>query len=412
MPTEIEILNRLINIKDYVIDSASTVFDEQSKIVKLYMLPQREAICNHCGCLCEQVKDRHLRKYRDLFFGVWKAEIWIQKRRVVCRTCGIKSERTQFADERSNFTRRFEISVFRDTIEEPIAKVSTRWCISWDATRNIERKYLQIWEQYKGPPRKVKWLGIDEICFGSKDNLYTIVSDLERGEVLGLISGNCTGSIDSFFKHMGIAFCNGVRAVCIDMWKAFATSVQNNCKNARIVYDKFHIIRHLNNAVDEVRRSEFFRKGSENREIVRGKRWLILRRWFNLSISQKSLLKEVFAINRRLAKAHYLKEIFGHLWFYKSRKWAIEFLNRWRAELRWQRLLPLEKFYSMVEKHLDGILNYCDIKIPLGLVESLNGKIKTLLRRTRGFMDERHFALRIMFMTDSQRYNFLSTFHT
>ncbi len=305
------------------------------------------------------------------------------------------------------------MSVFKDTIEEPIAKVSKRWELSWDAVKNIEHKYLQIWEKYKGPPKKVKWFGIDEICFGSKSNLYTIVSDLERGEVLGLISGNSTGSIDSFFKHIGEAFCNGIQAVCIDMWKAFDTSVRNNCKNAKIIYDKFHIMRHLNNAVDEVRRNEFFRKGNERREMIRGKRWLLLRRWFNLSVSQKHLLKDVFAMNRKLSKAHYLKEIFGHLWFYKNRTWALNFLKRWRAELRWQRLLPLEKFYSMVEKHLDGILNYCDIKLPLGLVESLNEKIKTLLRRSRGFINEQqHFALRIMFMTDSQRYNFLSGFHT
>ena len=168
MPTEIELLNRLINIKDYVIDLTTTEFDEENKTVRFFMVPQRTAICNHCGSLCDQVKDRKLRAYTDLFFGIWRAEIWIYKRRV-----------------------------------------------------------------------------------------------------------------------------------------------------------------------------------------------------------------------------------------------------KWRAELRWQRLLPLEKFYSMVEKHLDGILNYCDIKLPLGLVESLNEKIKTLLRRSRGFINEQqHFALRIMFMTDSQRYNFLSGFHT
>lgn len=412
MPTAIEIINCLIDIKGYVLDEESVTFDYEKRIVKLWMKPTQTAICDNCGKESIHIKDRREREYRDLPFGSWTAKICILKRRVECKECGVRSERVSFADQRSNYTRRLEIAVFRDTVEEPISKVSRHWSISWDATRTIEKKYLQKWERYKGPPRKVRWLGIDEICFGRKENLYTIVSNLHNGEVLGVISGNSTSSIDSFFHHVGKPFCNGIEAVCIDMWKAFTTSVNLHCPKAKIIYDKFHIIRHLNEAVDEVRREEFFRKGGEHRDIMRGNRWLLLRRWFNLTLSQKHLLKTIFTLNKKLSKAHYLKEIFGQLWNYRNRKWAIHFLHRWRSELRWQRLKPLEKFYKMIEKHLDGILNYCETKVPLGLVENINGKIKTLLRRTRGFLDERHFALRIMFMTDSTKHNFLSTLHT
>lgn len=412
MPTATEIINTLIDIKDYVIEEELVSFDHLNKTVKLWLKPTRAAVCGTCGNECTSNHDSKEREYRDLSFGSWKAQICIQKQRVKCEKCGIKSERVPFADQRSNYTRRFEIAVFKDTVEDTISNVSRRWLISWDATRYIERKYLNKWEEYKGPPHNVEWLGIDEVCFGRKDNLYTVISDLKRGEVLALVSGNSTGSIDSFFKHVGKAFCSRVKVVCVDMWKAFTTSVKEHSPKAKIIYDKFHIIRHLNESVDDVRREEFFRKGGEYRDIMRGNRWLLLRRWFNLTIKQKHLLKTIFAINRKISKAHYLKEIFGHLWNYKSRQWALHFLERWRNELRWQRLKPFEKFYSMIEKHLEGILNYCDVKIPLGLVENINGKIKTLLRRTRGFLDEKHFALRIMFMTDSTKHNFLSTLHT
>jgi transposase len=113
MPTEIEILNRLINIKDYVVDLTTTEFDEENKTVRFFMVPQKTAICNHCGSLFEQVKDRKLRWYTDLFFGIWRAEVWIYKRRVKCSKCGVRSERTQFADDRSNYTRRFECQCLR-----------------------------------------------------------------------------------------------------------------------------------------------------------------------------------------------------------------------------------------------------------------------------------------------------------
>ena len=413
MPTEIEILNSLINIKGYVVESDKTEFDIAATTVKFVMSPLHNGICGCSEKECSKVKDQHIRKYRDLEFGTWTAVIWIYKRRLKCPRCGIRSERIDFADERATCTRRLEVSVFKDTINKPIASTAQRWQLSWDAVLNIEKKYLEKWQEYKGPLKDVKWLGIDEVVFGSKDNLYTVISDLQRGEVLALVSGNSQGSIDAFFNQAGKAFCSNIEAVCVDMWKAFSTSVSNYCPNAKIVYDKFHIMRHLNNAIDEVRRQEFFRNGDENRELMRGKRWLLLlRRWYNLTMSQKHLLKDVFALNQRIAKAHYLKEIFGDLWCYTNRKWATKFLERWRKELRWQRLKPLEKFYTMVEKHINGILNYCEVKLPLGLVENINGRIKSLICRTRGFRDEKHFALRIMFMTDSTPCNFLSTIHT
>ena len=412
MPTEREILNCLVDIKGYVIDAERCETNRAERKVVFWLEPEGAGCCSCCGRPSDKVKDRKVRKYRDLNFGTWTAEIWIEKRRVICECCGVKSEQVAFADARSKCTRRLEVAVFTTIEDEPLSKISRRFGLSWDAVRCIERKYLIKWEQHKGPPKDVKWLGIDEICFGGKDNLYSVISDLAKGEVLALVSGNRQGSIDSFFTHAGAHFCNGIQAVCIDMWKAFENSVRKYCRNAKIIYDKFHIIRHLNNAIDEVRREEFFRKGGDCREMMKGKRWLLLRRWFNLSRRQKGLLKAIFMVNRKISKAHYLKEIFGHLWFYKSRAWAVKFLKRWRSELRWQRLKPLEKFYSMIERHLDGILNYCEIKLPLGLVENINGRIKTLLRRTRGFKDEKHFALRIMYMTDSTRHNFLTAFHS
>ena len=412
MPTEREILNCLVDIKGYVIEPERCETNRAERKIIFWLEPEGEGTCSCCGRPSDKVKDRKVRKYRDLHFGAWTAEIWIEKRRVICERCGVKSEQVSFADARSKCTRRLEIAVFTATVDDPLSKAARHFGLSWDAVRCIERKYLLKWEQYKGPPAGVKWLGIDEVCFGKKDNLYSVISDLEKGEVLAVVSGNSQSSIDSFFVHVGSRFCNGIQAVCVDMWKAFENSVRKYCKNAKIIYDKFHIIRHLNNAIDEVRRAEFFRKGGNCREMMKGKRWLLLRRWFNLSKSQKCLLKSVFMVNRKISKAHYLKEIFGHLWFYKSKTWALKFLKRWRSELRWQRLKPLEKFYSMIERHLEGILNYCETKLPLGLVENINGRIKTLLRRTRGFKDERHFALRIMFMTDSTTHNFLTAIHS
>ena len=151
-----------------------------------------------------------------------------------------------------------------------------------------------------------------------------------------------------------------VQAVCVDMWPAFTNSIQHWLPDARIVYDKFHIMQHANQAVDEVRRAEFFRKGGRMRGIVKGKRWLLLTRWVN----------------------------------YRYEGAMVCYLQRWMDQLRWQRLRPFQKLAEMLLDHLDGILNYFRVPVRFGVVEAINGNIKALLRRGRGYTNLRYLLLK------------------
>jgi transposase len=160
------------------------------------------------------------------------------------------------------------------------------------------------------------------------------------------------------------------------------------------VYDKFHVMQHANRAVDEVRRAEFFRKGGSLRGIVKGKRWLLLTRWVNLTAGKRRQLNELFALNRRLLKAYLLKESLDRLWDYRYAGAMTRYFKGWLDQLRWQRLKPFQKLADMLLEHFDGILNYCDTKVPLGVVEAINGNIKTLLRRGRGYKNLRYLLLK------------------
>lgn len=414
MPTAEEILNVLFDINGFVIVSELCHFDHESHSGLIFLEPEDPStgICDTCGTICRKFKDKKVRTYRDVDFGPWRITLCLEKRRVCCHNCGVRAERISFADQRSKNTRRFEIAVFKDCADDTIRKVAQRHNLSWDSTAYIENKYLNYWHSNYTQVNNVKWLGVDEMCLGRKDNVVTVISNLETGSIIGLTEGNSMFSLDSYFSRVGKAFCNKIEVVCVDMWKAFASSIERFCTNAKIIYDKFHIMRHLNNAIDEVRRIEFFRKGGFYRELVKGKRWLFLRRWFNLTAEQQGILKETLSLNSRLEKAYLLKEIFSHLWEYKRRSWALKFLERWQKALRWQRLKPLEKFLEMIKRHFDGILNYCEHKIPMGLVENVNGRIRTLFRRTRGYRNKEHFALKIMFMTSEDKNSFVNTFHT
>jgi transposase len=162
----------------------------------------------------------------------------------------------------------------------------------------------------------------------------------------------------------------------------------------RIVYDKFHILQHASRAVDEVRRAEFFRRGGAARDLVRGKRWLLVTSWLHLDRGQRRQLNALFALNRRILKAYLLKESLSHLWDYSYEGAMLRYLQKWIDQLRWQRLKPMEKLAHMLLDHLEGILNYCRTKVPMGVVEAVNGNIKALLRRGRGYRDMNYLLLK------------------
>jgi transposase len=167
----------------------------------------------------------------------------------------------------------------------------------------------------------------------------------------------------------------------VDMWEAFTKSILKWVPDCKIVFDKFHVMQHANRAVDEVRRAEFFRKGGHYRGLVKGKRWLLLSRWTNLDAGKKKLLNELFRMNRRVMKAYLLKESLDRLWSYNYEGAARRYLNRWIDQLKWQPKKPFEKLARMLLRHEEGLLNYCRMKVPFGVVEAVNGNIKALLRR-------------------------------
>jgi transposase len=128
--------------------------------------------------------------------------------------------------------------------------------------------------------------------------------------------------------------------------------------------------------------------------VVKGKRWLLLSRWVNLDTGNKRRLNTIFALNRRVMKAYVLKESLDRLWTYHYEGAMVRYLNSWIDQLKWQRLKPFEKVVQTLADHLDGILNYCRTKVPMGVLEAVNGNIKTLLRRGRGYKNLHYLLLK------------------
>ena len=187
------------------------------------------------------------------------------------------------------------------------------------------------------------------------------------------------------------------------MWEPFRLSIEEWAPGCRIVYDKFHIIQHANDAVDEVRRAEFFRKGRKMRDVIKGKKWLLLSRWKNLAKNQRGVLNRVFQLNRRVFKAYLLKESLEQLWDYRYEGAMLNYLQKWIDQLRWQRLPSFQKLAEMLLKHLEGILNYCRTKVRFGVVEAINGNIRMLINRGRGYKNMRYLLLKATHGRDQHR---------
>ena len=167
---------------------------------------------------------------------------------------------------------------------------------------------------------------------------------------------------------------------------------------AAILYGKFHVMRHLGEALDQVRKSEYARLSGPDRSFIKGQKYTLLSHRENLTLAGRQNLRKLLAANKRLNTAYLLKESFGQLWDYEREGWAQRFLDNWRASLKWQRLKPYEKLDAMIERHWHGIAAYCrpENKVSLGFGEGLNNKIRVIQRRAYGLRDEVYLRLKIL----------------
>jgi transposase len=242
-------------------------------------------------------------------------------------------------------------------------------------------------------------IGIDEISIRKGHTYRIVVSDLERRRPIWFGGDDRSeASMDQFFRFLGKKKAQGIRLAVMDMWKAFRNSTHANAPQAAILFDKFHVMKHLGEALDKVRKAEYARLSGKQRQFIKGQKYTLLSHPQNLTGTARKNLKLLLAANKRLNTAYLLKESFGQLWDYNREPWARKFFENWRASLKWQRLKPYEKFAEMIERHWDGLAAYCkpENKVSLGFVEGLNNKIRVMQRRAYGLRDEEYLRLKVL----------------
>jgi transposase len=370
---------------------------EAAKTLKLWVRRKRgnrKLVCSGCRRKLSEVYETYEREVRDLPCFEFRTTVVIELYRVRCPDCGVKTEKVPQLPSKAPFSKRFEEAVGLACESAPVRRVARQFGLSPSTVRALDLRYLKRWAASRRKPA-LRQMGIDEMYLGKKQKFLTVVSNLETGEPLWFGRERKKETLDEFLEQHLSAFQRSViRAACVDMWEPFRQSLEEWVPNCQIIYDKFHILQHASAAVDEVRRAEFFRKGGQAREIIKGKRWLLLSSWVHLDRTKKRQLNQLFALNRRVMKAYLLKESLARLWDYTYEGAMLRYLQSWIDQLRWQRLAPMEKLAAMLLKHLEGILNYCKTKVPMGVVEAVNGNIKALFRRGRGYRDLNYLLLK------------------
>jgi transposase len=323
----------------------------------------------------------------------------LEVRRVDCRQCGaVKRERLEFLVENALHAKRFALYVGRRCRSGTIRDVAAELHLDWQTVKRLEMDYMREQIRRVGTPGP-KVIGIDEISIRRGHTYRIVVSDLERRRPIWFGGDDRSeASMDQFYRFLGQKKAKRIRLAVMDMWKAFRNSTHANAPQAAILFDKFHVMKHLGEALDKIRKAEYARLGGKQRQFIKGQKYTLLSHPQNLTGTAKKNLKLLLAANKRLNTAYLLKESFGQLWDYNREAWARKFFDNWRASLKWQRLKPYEKFAEMIERHWDGIAAYCqpENKVALGFVEGLNNKIRVMQRRAYGLRDEEYLRLKVL----------------
>lgn len=310
----------------------------------------------------------------------------------------MKSEQLDWLAGNPLYTKRFAVYVGKRCRDASIQSIAKELNLDWHTVKELEKEYMRGLLAKAGTPAPMA-IGIDEISIRKGHTYRIVVSDLIRHRPIwfGGIDRS-EASMQQFYDWLGPKKTKSIRLAVMDMWKPFRKATETRAPQAAILFDKFHVMSHLGDALDKVRKAEYARLSGKDRRFIKGQKYTLLAHSANLSLDGRKALKSLLAANKRLNTAYILKESFGQLWDYQSEGWARRFFDNWCDSLKWQRLEPYEKFAKMIERHWDGIAAYSkpENKVPLGFVEGLNNKIRVIQRRAYGLRDEEYLRLKVL----------------
>jgi len=346
----------------------------------------RVPYCPQCMCKARRVYDHRPRTWRHLDFAGMEVTLRYAQRRVDCRRCGaIRAELVPWADPGSRFTRDFEdqAAYFAQVVDRTTAAKTLR--VAWRTIGQIvERVVARL-----GPVDRLadlEHIGIDELSYRRHHEYISTVVDHVAGRVVWAAEGKSAATVDGFFKDLGPERAAKLQTVTMDMSGAFIEAVGRGAPQAKIVFDRFHVQKMAQDAVDQVRREQVrLLAGSDDAAALKKARWALLKNPWNLTAVETDKLSEVQRDNRPLYRAYLLKETLAEIFDRRQVNVAREKFLAWCRWAARSRLAPFKRLAKTIRRHLEGVLAFIATGLTNGPIEGLNGKIRTITRRAYGF---------------------------
>ena len=267
---------------------------------------------------------------------------------------------------------------------------------SWTFIKNIQNEYLQ--KHYgRSSLKYVEYVGIDEVNIGKGHRYLTIVLDLKNEAILFVGDGKGVSSLTPFWKRIKRCRVN-IKAVSIDMSPSFISAVRDNLPDASIVFDRFHIVKMMNDKLSKLRRSLYHELTDYmDKKVLKGTRWLLLKKPENLDgkMDEHERLAEALKLNEPLALGYYMKEDLRQVWHQSDKATATKLLDDWSKRAMSSGVRILHKMGKSLQKHKSGILNWYDYPLSNGALEGTNNKIGLIQRQSYGIRDQEFLKLKI-----------------
>ncbi len=354
--------------------------------------------CPECGKALALYDHSEARVWRHLDSMQFKTFLHARVPRVDCPEHGVKQAKVPWSEPRSRFTTLFERFAIQVLLEMSIVGASRTLRISWDEAQHLMRRAVARGLRAK-KAKRLRYLGIDEKAAKRRHVYFTIFSDLTTGTVEHISDERTADSVKGFFATLSEEKRGELEAVALDMWRPYIFALQKELPNAaaQMVFDKFHIMRLVNEAVNMVRKREHRALRAEGDESLMRTKFIWLSAKENLNEEQLERFKELKSQNLKTGRAWALKESLRHFWRLSSATWARKFWARWYGWAVRSQLEPMKKVARTIAAHLTNVLTYFNHRITNATSEGLNSKIQTVLKRAYGYRNLENFKTAIYF---------------
>lgn len=386
------ILNRVTRYKSFVFGKVTWVENSVAPAIEVEILPRRNGlrICSCCERACPGY-DTMPEPRRFEFVPLWGIMVYFvyQMRRVECPACGVKVERVPWAEGKSSLTTEYKWFLARWARRMSWKEVAVTFCVSWEHVYEAV-KYAVSWGLKHRDLDHIESIGVDEVQWHRGHHYQTVVYQIDEDQkrLLWIGPERTAKTLLRFFRFLGKERTAKLQFICSDMWQGYIKVIQKKADHAVHILDRFHVMQRIGKAINDVRAAEVKQLKADGYEpVLKGARWLLLKRPENLTDKQAVKLDELLQYNLKSIRSHLMKEDFQRFWEYRSPAWAGKFLDEWCTRAMRSKIEPMKKVARSFREKRELILNWFRAggTISAGIVEGFNNKLKLITRKSYGF---------------------------